>query len=242
MNFSNIVKGFFVLLSVALCFSLFETKNKEEKQSDLIGQTCEMNLQPFDAVRTCNVPETPPDEYIAQTAVRMCLSDVDDDQLNKAYKNALILLEVERSMNIPELMIGMSLAAACKESKFNKNAEGDHRFSKDGKTPKAIGILQLWPIYKISYKVDRRDVASSAKGWIKNIEKQLTTVAKKCQTNSIKENWKIAWVTGVRAPKRSGRCKETVLHWKFFKKLRSEIENNPKDQEDLFTSWEKNES
>lgn len=244
MSLSNVFKGFIVTVAVALFFSPANAENAIEK-SDLAGQVCEADPPqppPPEERSSCDAPDAPSDEIIARTAVRMCLTDATDSQKDSAYKNALILLSVERSMKVPEVMKGMTLAAACKESGFDKNAEGDHRFSKDGKTPKAIGILQLWPIYESAYKVNRRDVASSAKGWLKHIERQLTSVAKNCHTETLEDNWRIAWVTGVRAPKKGGRCKENVSHWKLFKKLRTEVENSSEDPRDQTDPWRKNET
>jgi hypothetical protein len=114
----------------------------------------------------------------------------------------------------------MTLAAACIESGFDEKAEGDHKFSKDGKTPKAIGILQMWPYYEVAYKTNRRDVESAARGWLKHIKAQVPSVQRRCKTVSDTDAWRLAWVHGVRGPKKGGRCGENVSHWRLFMKIK----------------------
>lgn len=226
MNLSKKVKNFIICLAVVPLFVSASAENMPKDAVPLAGQECAEVKEAEEKSKTCDSPELATDQKIAETAVRMCLSGASESHLKKALKNAIILLKVEREMNVPEVMRGMTLAAACKESGFSASAEGDHRFSKDGKTPKAIGIFQMWPFYEWAYKTDRRDVTSSARGWLKHIARQVPYVAKSCNTKTIEENWRVAWVTGVRAPKKGGRCKENTTHWNFFKKVRAEVESN----------------
>ena len=161
-------------------------------------------------------------EKLVAAAINVCFPQakkVSSARLN----NAAALLLAEEEADIPDDMRGMTLAAACMESGFNANAEGDHSFSKDGKTPKAIGILQMWPCYEKAYGVNRRDVRSSAKGWLANIGAQVPSVRRRCKARTIKETWRLAWVHGVRAPKKGGRCNENTLHWSVFKKIRDRL-------------------
>lgn len=166
-------------------------------------------------------PELIADSELAERAVRVCLRDLSESAFKQAHANAMALLQVESKLEVPAVMRGMTLAAACVESGFRANAEGDHKFSKDGKTPMAIGILQMWPLYEKAYHVNRKNVKSSATGWLTHIKKQIPNVVRMCNPQSVEETWKIAWVTGVRAPKRGGRCRETINHYRIFQKIRA---------------------
>ena len=159
-------------------------------------------------------------QELAENAISLCFHGRIPKNY-KVYGNALTLLETEDENEVPSAMKGMTLAAACVESGFSEKAEGDHRFSKDKKTPMAIGILQLWPLYEKAYKVNRRDVRSSANGWLGHIKKQIKYVKSRCKTKDEEQTWKVAWVTGVRAPKAGGRCNETVVHWHLFKRIKA---------------------
>ena len=158
------------------------------------------------------------DEMLAIQAVYSCRCAISTvKREDRALENARRLLLVERKEKIPEFMIGMTLAAACSESCFNDKAKGDHKFSRNGK-PKAIGILQLWPWVE-KYGVDRRNLESSATFWLTHIKRQLRKTKRLCKPRTKKRAWKQAWVTAVRAPKRGGRCNETVKHWRRFLKI-----------------------
>jgi hypothetical protein len=174
----------------------------------------------------CEVPHTEAeDQALIETAIGICYSKMKNIP-ERYFINAAKLLEVETEMRIPESMRGMTLAAACVESGFNEKAEGDHRFSKDGKTPKAIGILQMWPCYEKAYGVNRKDVTSSAKGWLTHIMLQLPSVKKRCMPKDEMNAWRLAWVQGVRAPKVGGRCHENALHWYVFMRMKSKLTSN----------------
>ena len=153
--------------------------------------------------------------------VETCRS-VSETRKLEAATTALQMLSIERSIGIPEHMLGMSLAAACVESGFVSNAEGDHKFSRNGK-PKAIGVLQLWPWVE-RYGVDRRNIASSTKFWVSHVVNIGAKTRKLCKPRNERLAWKQAWVTAVRAPSKNGRCRQTPKHWKKFLKLRSILE------------------
>ena len=158
------------------------------------------------------------DQMFAEHAVYSCLcATTTDKKYDRAMINAKRLLAVERQQNIPEFMIGMTLAAACSESCYNDKAKGDHKFSKTGK-PKALGIVQLWP-WTERYGVDRLNLESSATFWLGHIKKQLKKTKKRCKPRTKTLAWKQAWVHAVRAPKKGGRCREVTKHWRKFKKL-----------------------
>jgi len=186
----------------------------------------EMSVLPSNEDQVCEVPHTEAeDQELVERAIEVCYPQMKKIP-DQYYINATQLLQVEYALRVPDSMRGMTLAAACVESGFNEKAEGDHRFSKDGKTPKAIGILQMWPVYEHAYKVNRRDVVSSAKGWLTHIERQVPSVRKNCKTKTEVDTWRLAWVHGVRAPKAGGRCHENVNHWYVFLKIKSKLTGN----------------
>ena len=173
------------------------------------------------------------DEILAERAVYLCkCASSTYEKAAVSIRNAERLLVVERKMQLPELMIGMSLAAACSESCYNEFAKGDHKFSKSGK-PKAIGILQLWPWVK-KKGVIRTNLESSATFWIGHIMRQLPKVKKRCRPRTETLAWKQAWVTAGRAPRKGGRCREVTKHWRGFLKiqqLKQEIKEILEDPE-----------
>tara|TARA_B100000131_G_scaffold90220_1_gene86918 strand:- start:10444 stop:11136 length:693 start_codon:yes stop_codon:yes gene_type:complete len=142
------------------------------------------------------------------------------------------LVEIEKSYNVPAGMKGMLLAAACWESGYNPKAKGDRKFSKNKKTPMAIGMLQLWPVYKkMNPGLDRTDPIASAHAWMKHIVRQIPGVKRKCKYRTDNRIWLAAWVTGIRYKKKGGRCKERPLHYRVLRKwhknimkLRKEVE------------------
>jgi len=141
------------------------------------------------------------------------------------------LIEVEKSFNVPVELRGMILAAACKESGYNPQAKGDHKFSRDKKTPMAIGILQMWKIYEKMYPgLDRTDPKAAAIGWMSHINKQVPKVKRKCKYRRPVNIWVAAWVTGIRSKKPGGRCKERPTHLRLLKKWHRNIKRDREEQ------------
>lgn len=140
------------------------------------------------------------------------------------------LAQIENTYNPPSEVRGMVLAAACMESGYNPNAKGDKQFSKSGKKPMAIGILQQWRIYEKMYGTVRTDPVSAAHGWMKHIVKMVPKVEKQCKYKTPERIWVAAWVTGVRSKKKGGRCKERPLHLRVLKhwqrNIKKEAEKN----------------
>ena len=135
------------------------------------------------------------------------------------------LIEVEKSYNPPPSMKGMILAAACTESKYNPRAKGDRKFSKDKKTPMAIGILQMWPIYERMFPgLDRTNPESAANGWMKHIVRQIPKVKRTCRYKTENRIWLAAWVTGIRYKKKGGRCNERPRHYSLLKRWHKNVE------------------
>ena len=196
---------------LALLASLSLTAKAESRSLDLTEAV----------YRTNNVELSFEDRKLAEYAVYSCFcASKTYEKTNISIQNAERLLKVERSLKLPESMIGMTLSAACSESCYNERAKGDHKFSKTGK-PKAIGILQLWPWVK-KYGVKRDNLESSATFWITHIQRQLPKVKRLCRPRTEKLAWKQAWVTAVRAPKKGGRCREVVKHWRRFIKIQKQ--------------------
>jgi len=128
------------------------------------------------------------------------------------------LIEVEKEFNVPPKYRGMILAAACQESKYNPNAKGDRKFSKNKKTPMAIGILQQWPYYEKAYGMNRTDPIQAARSWMEHIVKQIPKVKRQCKYTTDERIWLAAWVTGIRYKKPNGRCREVPKHFRLLKK------------------------
>jgi len=141
------------------------------------------------------------------------------------------LIEVEKQYNVHPSVRGMVLAAACLESGFNPNAKGDKKFSKNKKTPMAVGVLQMWKIYEKAYGVDRTDPTSSAHGWLKHIIRMLPKVKRQCKFKDEKKLWVAAWVTGIRYKKKGGRCYERPLHLKLLRKWQRQVRKDRRAQD-----------
>jgi hypothetical protein len=134
------------------------------------------------------------------------------------------LFQVEEKYKIPIELRGLLVAAACSESGYNPNAKGDRKFSKK-RTPKAIGMFQMWSWWEKRYKIDRRKPLDAAEAYMKHITKQLKTVDKKCKyrKKQTKKRWLSAWATAIRYPKKSGRCGEKPAYYRLLKKWHKDI-------------------
>jgi len=139
----------------------------------------------------------------------------------------LSLVEVEKTFNPPPSMRGMLLAAACMESGYNPYAKGDRKFSKNKRTPMAIGILQMWPVYKrIQPGLDRTDPIASSYVWMQHIVSKIPKVKRQCRYKKPSRVWLAAWVTGIRYKKAGGRCKERPNHYRLLKKWHKKIKKD----------------
>ena len=128
------------------------------------------------------------------------------------------LMAVENRFSPPASLKGMTLAAACFESKYNPTAKGDYRKVKNRRVPMAIGILQQWPWVERFYKINRRNHKEATSAWMQHIVRQLHYVKKKCKWRSPHRRWIAAWVTAIRYPKKGGRCHERPKHLKVLKR------------------------
>ena len=164
--------------------------------------------------------ESPTYDEVLQEAIHNC-NGVDPEEVDIALLEKLI--EVEKDFNVPAEFRGMVLAAACQESKYNPVAKGDKKFSKNKKTPMAIGILQLWPFYERTYSVERTNPVESARAWMYHIVKQLPKVKRQCRYNKEYKLWVAAWVTGIRYKRPGGRCREVPKHLRVLKRWHRNI-------------------
>ena len=175
--------------------------------------------------------KTGPIEYyeLAEQAVFNCknrsANDIDITIVDK-------LIQIEKKYDVPSELRGMMLAAACAESGFNPNALGDRKFSKDGKTPRAVGLFQMWGWWsnpRYGYGIDRTDTEESGIAFMEHIVKQLKNTKKSCRYRTGERQWIAAWVHAIRAPKQGGRCTERPKHLRILRKWHRAIRDNRKD-------------
>jgi hypothetical protein len=143
------------------------------------------------------------------------------------------LIRVEKEYDVPDELRGMLLAAACAESGFNPHALGDKQFSKDGKTPKAVGLFQMWGWWanpRYGYGVDRTDPKDSATALMEHIVKQLENTKRSCKYRTDERKWIAAWVHAIRSPKEGGRCREKPNHLRLLRKWHRQIINKRQDE------------
>lgn len=177
-------------------------------------------------------------EELRLEAIDDCLSGVSSQERKRRIKIIDDLIQVEKDFfeknaDIPSIIKGALLSAACSESRFNPKAKGDWGYRKDGsKYPRAIGIVQLWPWWEKSYNVDRQDHIESGRLWLERIRKQYLKIIKRKQcpkSFSNKQKWIVAWVQTTRgAPVNKSnqyRCKQKPLHLKRLKKWIKKIKN-----------------
>ncbi len=141
------------------------------------------------------------------------------------------IISIEKEFNLPDSMKGMALAAACHESRFNPNALGDRKFSKNNK-PKAVGLYQMWPWWeneKFGYGIDRRDVEQSTRAFLTHISKRMPKVTKTCRFKSEERLWIAAWVHAIRKPRPQGRCFQKPLHLRVLRRWHRNIKKLCKD-------------
>jgi hypothetical protein len=147
--------------------------------------------------------------------------EVDAEMVDLLWRLAV----VENQYNPAPEVRGMILAAACMESGYNSKAKGDRKFSKSGKKPMAIGILQMWPIYEKMFPgLDRTDPIAAAHAWMTHISNMIPRVKKRCRYKKPEKIWVAAWVTGIRYKKKGGRCREKPNHLRLLKRWQRNIE------------------
>ena len=155
-----------------------------------------------------------PPSYDERMMIEHAMSDCNRVRVTPDPFLLLDLLRMEGLLGVPWHHRGMILAAACKESGFNPNAEGDHRFSKTN-TPKAIGIVQMWPWWTreppYGYGVNRRDPRQAGEAWLTHIGIDHLKQGRVCgYPEGGDRHWTVAWVRGVRGP--TSKCMRRKLN------------------------------
>ena len=125
-------------------------------------------------------------ECIAERAINDC-KNRSPEKVNIEIID--LLIKVEKQYKVPDSLKGMLLSAACTESGYNPKALGDRKFSKNKKTPKAVGILQMWSIYEKMYGIDRTNPEQAANAWMKHIVSKLPKVTKQCRYRTERRIW-----------------------------------------------------
>jgi hypothetical protein len=171
-------------------------------------------------------PVNLPDEPVAYDELKYyALRDCDNNE-NPSSVLIDILIQIEKTFNPPPSMRGMLLAAACMESGYNPNAKGDQKFSKDKKTPMAIGILQQWSFYEKLYGIKRTNPQAAATSWMQHVVRQIPKIKKRCKHKSNKKIWLAAWVTSIRSKRKDGRCNEIPNHYRLLKRWHKNVKED----------------
>ena len=176
------------------------------------------------------LPETDLYDLILNEAIHNCKNKSAKDIDTEILKT---LISVEKEYELPDKVKGLLLSSACCESGYNPNAQGDHKFSKNKKKPKAVGLFQMWPWWenkKYGYGIDRTSPEDSARAYISHIHKQIEKVKKKCFFKTEEKIWISAWVHAIRKPKKEGRCYEKPLHLSVLKRWHKNINKTLKEK------------
>ena len=113
------------------------------------------------------------------------------------------VLAEEIAAGWPDALRGAILAAACRESGYNRRARGDCKVEKGRKNCRAVGLLQLWPWAKI----DREDPIASARVW----SRQIARTVGKARRKGCSRPWITAWNWVATGP-RGWRCNRVPRH------------------------------
>lgn len=125
----------------------------------------------------------------------------------------LKVLRTEQRAGVPKRLRGMTLAAACHESGFDRSATGDREFSPKNR-PLAKGFYQMWPWWEQAYGIVRGDPLRATEAWLAHIRKQVDKVPALCGRRGTRRTWIIAWVRAIRAsPSRCLRRKLGKGRW-----------------------------
>lgn len=163
--------------------------------------------------------EAPPTTWEANLLdqAATCLSSGISDQTRSML---LKMLRMEEDYSLPEHVRGITVAIACVEAGYNPKAEGDHKFSKDGKSPMAIGLFQMWPFWK-RYKLDRRDPYAATKVWLDFLKGQTSYVQRTCKPKTDEQKWSAAVAYSMMGP--GSRCKQRTSHYRLMQKWKKKI-------------------
>ena len=142
---------------------------------------------------------------MVEHAIENCRSAAGRD-VDRLTLHSLLLLEIVHG--VPERYRGMSLAAACRESGFSRDAVGDGG--------KAIGWFQMHPWWE-RYGVDRRDPIGAGNAWIGRIAKN----TRRARRKGCSRPWLAAWAYVASGPK-GWRCR-SPRHWALLRKWRWQL-------------------
>lgn len=145
-------------------------------------------------------------------------------------KMLLKMLRIEAAEGLPEHVRGITVAIACLEAKYNPKAEGDHKFSKDGKSPMAVGLFQMWPFWK-QYKVDRKDPYAATKVWLGFVKARMGYVERVCKPKTEERKWAVAVAYSMMGPGK--RCKQTTSHHRLLQKWHARISDADEAAEEV---------
>ena len=150
------------------------------------------------------------------------------------------MLQEEILAGVPKSLRGITLAKACRESRFNFHAEGDCWSG----TCKAYGLLQFWPWaesdkYNPLGGIDRADPKAQVRTWLGLSSRQMTDltrwtngpivvakVRRYCprQWGNLETRWLVAMVRVNRRPRDvegHHRCNERPKAWGLLKRWKS---------------------
>ena len=152
----------------------------------------------------------------------LCASTASADPAPSAWESALLeqattcaevtpqtrtmllrMLRLEADAGVPPHAAGITVAIACIESKYDPKAEGDHKFSKSGKSPMAVGLFQMWPWWA-KFKFNRRKPFEATRAWLAFVNGRLPVVAKRCHPASDAQKWSAAIAYTMRGPGKRG--------------------------------------
>jgi hypothetical protein len=131
---------------------------------------------------------------------------------------------------IPRSLRGMSIAAACIESRYNPQARGDWRTTRNQRKSMAHGVLQLWPWWIREYGINRDDHIAAAKVWLERIvfQHQKNERRHRCPSHFSEERkWVAAWVQTTRGNanrQNRYRCYQSPTHYRLLKRWIRNIE------------------
>jgi len=138
----------------------------------------------------------------------------------------LSVLQSETFAGVPEEVRGITLAAACFETKFRASARGDCHLRS---SCPARGWIQVWPKIRERFGVDDpTDSTKLAQAYLANVLRQMDlSLPKHCSRQAKRwstwRTWEAAEVHAVRNKAPNGRCGQVSGHFRKLKRWRRAI-------------------